>query len=170
MGTGEKIFIAGGTYTDYLNATPNIRKDTAVTYYAGDLEISREAYNKEQAAFMKVKDQYEFEPETASLIMVPDFDTLFSSLNIDVLALFGEKDTNVDWRKAKQVYESTIGNNPNASLHTQTFPNANHSLTISPTGSVREVEGNLMREGVKAEGYYRVQLDWLRQYVLNHDY
>lgn len=163
---GKQIFMKGGTYNEYLNATGNLRKDTSVVYFAGDPEISREEYEAEQKAFLKIKDQYEFDQETLSLIMVRNFDEMLSGLDIDVLALLGEKDTNVDWRKTKKLYESTIGKNPNASLTIQTFPDANHSMNISKTGSVREVEGRLMRDGKKTEGFYNIQLDWLRKNVL----
>lgn len=56
-----------------------------------------------------MKDQYEFNRETLSMIVVPNFDDILSGLSIDVLALFGEKDTNVNWHNTKQLYESTIG-------------------------------------------------------------
>ena len=163
---GRQIFMQGGAYDEYLNATGNLRKDTSVIYFAGDPEVSREEYEAEQKAFLEVKDQYEFDHETLSLIMVRNFAEMLSGLNIDVLALLGEKDTNVDWRKTKQLYESTFGKNPNALLTIQTFPNANHSMNISKTGSVREVEEKLMRDGKKAEGFYEIQLDWLRKNVL----
>ncbi len=163
---GKKIFMNGGNYDSYLNATTHIRKDTSVAYFAGDLSMSRAEYNAEQAAFMEVKDQYNFDPETLSMMMVPGFEEMLSGLEIQVLALFGEKDRHVNWRKTKKLYESTIGKNPDASLTIYTFPHANHAMNKSETGAVREVEGRLMRAGEKADGYYQIQIDWLRQNVL----
>src|SRR5690606_22027358 len=86
-------------------------------------------------------------------------------LDVHVLALFGEKNTNIDWRQTKALYESTIGKNPNATLTTHTFPKANHILSLTQTGSVREVEGQLIRGGTKADGYYDTQLNWLSNNV-----
>jgi pimeloyl-ACP methyl ester carboxylesterase len=166
---GKQIFMQGGSYNEYLNATQNLRKDTSVVYFAGDLNMPQDEYEAEQKTFLAVKDQLEFNQKTLSMMVVRDFDSMLKAANIDVLALFGEKDTNVNWRKTKRLYESTIGKNPNASLTIRTFPDANHSMNISKTGSVREVEGRLLSDGEKAEGYYEIQLDWLRKYVLAED-
>lgn len=164
---GRQIFIQGGDYESYLAATENLRKDSAVFYFAGDLTGSREEYKAEQEAYMKTKDQYEFDDETFSIMRVRNFDELLSGLDIDVLALFGEKDTNVNWRKARALYESTIGQNPNASLTIHTLPDCNHSMNVSATGSVREVEGTPLDAGVKCEGYYEAQIEWLRRYAIS---
>ena len=87
-------------------------------------------------------------------------------LDIEVLALFGEKDTNVNWRKANALYESTIGQNPNATLTVHTFPDGNHIINVTETGSVREVEGTPHGAGTKCKGYYETQIEWLRKHVL----
>lgn len=79
--------------------------------------------------------------------------------------MFGEKDTNVNWNKARALYESTIGQNPNASLTIHTFPDCNHGMSLSETGSVREVEP--LDAGVKCKGYYEAQTEWLRKYVIS---
>ena len=48
----------------------------------------------------------------------------------------------------------------------RTFPDGNHGLTLSATGSVRELEGMPLNAGVKCKDYYRAQIDWLRKYVV----
>ena len=83
------------------------------------------------------------------LVHVPGFDGILTGLDIQVLALFGEKDTNLDWRRTKALYESSIGKNRHATLVVRTFPNANHLIRLTETGSVREVEGQLIRGGTK---------------------
>lgn len=163
----KQIFIQGGDYKSYLAATENFRKDPAVFDFAGDLTGSREEYETEQEDYMKMKDQVEFDEETFSVMRVRNFAELLSGLDIDVLALFGEKDSNVNWRKAHALYESTIGQNPNATLIMHTFPNCNHNMSVSATGSVREVEGMPLDSGVKCEGYYEAQIEWLRKYVVS---
>ncbi|QEC53630.1 hypothetical protein EDD80_1253 [Anseongella ginsenosidimutans] len=101
------------------------------------------------------------------MTVVRDFDGMLSGLDIDVLALFGEKDTSVDWRKTKRLYETTIGWNTGATLTVRTFPDCNHSMNVSATGSVREVEGMPLDAGEKCKGYYETQIEWLRKYVVS---
>lgn len=40
-------------------------------------------------------------------------------------------------------------------------------MSVSATGSVREVEGMPLDSGVKCEGYYEAQIEWLRKYVIS---
>jgi uncharacterized protein len=98
---GRQIFLEGGDYDSYLAATEKLRRDPAVFYFAGNLTGSRKDYEAEQAAYLKAKGKFQFDPETLSMIRVQNFDAMLSRLDVDVLALFGEKDTNANWRKAR---------------------------------------------------------------------
>ena len=98
---GRRIFLSGGSYDAYLAATPNLRTDTAVRYVAGDLTGTRKAYEAEQQGYRQDAEAYEFDPRTMSVIRVRNFDGILAGLDLDVLALFGEKDTNADWRAAR---------------------------------------------------------------------
>lgn len=162
---GREILVQGGDYDAYLAATQNLRSDTSVFYFAGDLTGTREEYEAEQEAFMRTRSEYEFDADL-NILRVRGFEAMLSELDIDVLALFGELDTNVDWRAARALYEATIGRNAAATLTVRTFPGCNHSLNASATGSIREVEGTPLNSGPKCDGYYQAQLEWLRQYVL----
>lgn len=164
---GRHIFLQGGDYDSYLTATEKLRKDPAVLYLAGNLTMPRNDYQAEQAAYLKAKDKYEFDPDTHSMIRVQKFEQMLSGLNIDVLALFGDKDTNVDWRKARALYESTIGPNPKATLTVRTFADCNHGMSESKTGSIREVDGVPLDAGVKCKGYYEAQIEWLRKHIVS---
>jgi pimeloyl-ACP methyl ester carboxylesterase len=163
---GRRIFREGGSYDAYLAATPALRADPAVRYFAGDLTSTREAYETDQKAYLRDPAQLEIDPTTMSVVRVRNFDRVLAALDVKVLALFGEKDTNVDWRRARALYESTIGRNPDATLRIRTFPDCSHALRVSATGSVREVEGTPLDAGQKCPGYYEEQLAWLREYVL----
>ena len=163
---GREIFIHGGNYESYLAETENLRKDPSVFYFAGDLTGTKEAFVAEQEAYLRDKENYEFD-ENFSIIRVPNFAEMLSNLDIHVLALFGEKDTNVNWRDAKALYDTTVGKNHMATLTTHIFPNCNHSMSVSTSGSVREVEGTPLDSGTKCEGYYDVQIDWLKRYVVS---
>ena len=56
-----------------------------------------------------------------------------------MLALFGEKDRNVGWRKTRTLYTETIGRNPRARLTVITSPDGNHNIHQSRTGGYREM-------------------------------
>ena len=73
------------------------------------------------------------------MIYVPGFRDLLGRLDMPVLALFGEKDRNVDWRKTRALYTETIGRNPKARLTVKTFPDGNHNIHQSRTGGYREM-------------------------------
>jgi hypothetical protein len=165
--TGRRIFLDGGDYSSYLAATENLRKDPAIFYLAGNLNATEEEYYRGQESYMKVIDQYPYDSETLSMIRIRNFDKILKGLDIDVLAMFGEKDTNVDWVKAMKLYRSTIGQNPKASLSVKTFPNGNHSINVTKDGSVRELEGTPSGGGKKCSGYYETQMDWLLKYVIS---
>ena len=164
---GRQIFIQGGDYDSYLAATEHLRKDSLVFEFAGDGTGTRKEYEADQAAYRQAKGKIQFDEETLSLIRVQNFDEMLSRLNIHVLALFGEKDTNLNWRKARDLYESTIGRNPMATLTVRTFPDGNHGITVSATGTIREVEGVPLDAVVKCQGYYETQIEWLRKYVVS---
>jgi alpha-beta hydrolase superfamily lysophospholipase len=163
---GREIFFSGGNYESYLAETENLRKDSAVFYFAGDLTGTKDAFDGEQKAYLRHKEKYQFD-ENLSIIRVPNFARMLSNLDMPVLALFGKKDTNVNWRDAKALYQATIGENRKATLTIQVFPNCNHSMSVSATGSVREVEGTALDAGIKCKGYYDLQIGWLKKYVLS---
>jgi len=77
-----------------------------------------------------------------------------------VLAIFGEKDRNVNWRNTVALYSETIGKNPNASLTIRTFPDGNHNLQQARTGGLREMLQ--ASEHRASDGYYEAMSDWLR--------
>lgn len=58
---GRQILIQGGNYDSYLAATKNLRKDTSVFYFAGDLTGSNEQFEAEQKAYLNDRHKYEFD-------------------------------------------------------------------------------------------------------------
>ena len=105
--------------------------------------------------------------DMCSYVFIPDFDVMLGALEVDVLAIFGEKDLNVDWRKTRDFYQATLADNPEANLAIETFAGADHNLNLAETGSIREMQA--MTAPVKADGYYQVQIDWLREHVLERE-
>lgn len=160
---GFAITSEGGSLAEYLAATERLRHDPFMLRFTdGSPEVDPAAFAEQQRRFRSGETQ--IDPATGLMIYVPGFDALLSGLDVPVLALFGEKDMNVDWRRTRALYERTIGRNPKASLTVRTFPDANHNLHRAATGGLREMEE--MTERVPSEGYYEAQLDWLRARVL----
>src|SRR5215469_18122646 len=89
---------------------------------------------------------------------------MLARVHVPVLAIFGEKDRNVNWRSTVALYSQTIGKNPNASLTIKTFPDGNHNLQQARTGGLREMLQ--MSEHRASDGYYEGMADWLRTKVL----
>lgn len=149
-----------GTYQQYLDAAPNLRNDEFMQFMGWAGDVSEQEFLAYQDKFntgeLVVDEQEEL------MIYVPDFRGLLKSINKPVLAMFGEKDTNVDWRKTSALYQETFGSNPAASLSITTFPDGNHILRQSKTGGIREVyaEGG---DPPYVEGYYETMLVWLKQ-------
>ncbi len=158
---GNEMVANGGEYADYLAATEDYRADEFVRYLSGTDEIPSEtSFNAWRASVEALAPS--FDPETGLMIYVDGFPQLLSKLDVPVLALFGEKDTSVDWRSTKTLYEETIGVNPNASLTVRTFPDANHNLHQSTTGGFREML-EILNAPEMAPGYYDVILRWLKE-------
>ena len=148
----------GGSYEQYREAAPNLHQDPFMELMGWAGTQSEQDFLAYQQKFLT--GELTVDTQEGLMIYVPDFEEVLSSINIPVLALFGEKDTNVDWRKTAALYQKTIGANPAASLTLKTFPEGNHILKQSETGGVRE-----MREQAGdtpyVDGYYEAMLDWL---------
>lgn len=155
-----------GTYEQYLAASPNLSNDPFMKLMNWDGYYSREDFEKEQAKYNSGEILVDREDEL--MIYVPDFKQLLSSIGKPVLAMFGEKDTNVDWRKTLKLYQETIGANPNASLTIKSFPNANHILKQCDTGGIREMNQQAW-DAPYAEGYYKTMLTWLQAQNFEQD-
>ncbi len=156
---GNEIVAAGGSYSDFIEATRDYQADPLVRYLSGSNAPPDEtAFNDNRARWQDHPPS--IDPQTGLVIYVDDFPERLRSLDIPVLALFGEKDTSVDWRATKALYESSIGQNPMASLSIKTFPNGNHNLHVSETGSFREML-DILNAPERVPGYYTTILDWL---------
>jgi uncharacterized protein len=160
---GFAITSQGGSLAEYLAATERLRHDPfMLRFTGGSPEVDPAAFAEQQRRFRSGEAQVD--PATGLMIYVPGFEALLSGLEVPVLALFGEKDRNVDWRRTRALYERTIGRNPAASVTIRTFRDANHNLHRAATGGLREMEA--MTERVPSEGYYEAQVAWLRERVL----
>lgn len=159
---GFRITSQGGTFEDYLAATQDLRRDPFIAFMNGGKEEDEAAFLAEQKPFLS--GQFKVDQATGLMIYVPHFEQILSRLNVPVLAIFGAKDRNVNWRQTLALYSRTIGRNPKASLTIRTFPNGNHNLQQAQTGGLREMIE--MKEHRASVGYYETMEEWLRANVL----
>lgn len=159
---GFEITSRGGTYEDYLAATQHLRRDPFMMFLSGGRDENKETFIVDQKRFLN--GTFQVDPATGLMIYVPHFQQMLAQVNVPVLAIFGEKDRNVNWRATEALYSKTIGKNPNSSLTIRTFPDGNHNLQQAQTGGVREML--TMREHRASAGYYEAMTDWLRSRVL----
>jgi alpha-beta hydrolase superfamily lysophospholipase len=159
---GFEIMSRGGTFEDYLAATQTLRRDPFMVFLSGGKDEDEAAFLAEQKHFLS--GTFQVDEATGLMIYVPHFQHMLARVNVPVLAIFGEKDRNVNWRNTLRLYSKTIGKNPNASLAIRTFPDGNHNLQQARTGGLREMLQ--MSEHRASAGYYETMVDWLRTKAL----
>ncbi len=167
---GNLIFNSGGSYEKYLSASRTYRKNEMVQKLSGqqyvehkpgsgEYEAARKLYLKNQKKYMS--EGHAFDSESGLPIVVSNFNQVLKSVSIPVLAIFGDNDRNVDWRKTRKLYESTIGSNENSNLSAKIFENADHNIRMTKTGGYLEVQNKDYWKTPYARGYYEAMVEWL---------
>ncbi len=152
---GSKICHSGGSYESYLAATPNLGKNKFWLRFNNE-KITEKRYYTYQKTFMKEK----LDKETGLQLYIENFETTLSKINCPVLALFGEKDMNVDWTKTKTLYENTLGKNTNLTI--KSFPDCNHNLFEVRTGGFYEIQDNNLPWN-RCDDFLDTMADWLNK-------
>lgn len=148
----------GKSYEAYLNSDKNLRQNKFYKELTGGAQpYDERAFLNEQKRYLS--GEYKVNSESGLFVYVEQFPEMLSALNIPVLAIYGELDTNIDWRKSKVLYERTIGKS--ASLTVRSFPKADHMIKKSETGGIREAQ-SINYSAPYVEGYYDTMLDWLQ--------
>lgn len=164
---GHQVFCTNGTYEEYLEAIQPLRKDSTCQQlfgYTNEADFSEEAKQKYLQDQQSYTSKGYFDEASGLWVYLDDFDETLSKINCPVLALFGENDSQVDWRKTKKLYEETIGENPNSELTTKVFQNCNHSLQKCVTCAYQE---DLSALGWQAcDNYYETMEAWLRNQAI----
>jgi pimeloyl-ACP methyl ester carboxylesterase len=150
----------GDGFEAYQKATENLRKDSFWLAISGQ-QFTKEGFERTQKNVMK--ENYPYDAETGLRIYVPEFDQVLNKVNCPVLAIFGEKDSQVDWKKTTTLYRNTIGKNPGTTLTIRTFPNGNHNLFQCKTGGMKEN----FEEVEFCEGYFETMRQWLKENKLD---
>jgi len=159
---GFAITSRGGSFADYLAETQNLRRDPFIVYLSGGKDEDEASFEKAKAQFLS--GAFQVDKKTGLQIYVPHFPEMLARVNIPVLAIFGEKDRNVDWRKTIALYAKTIGQNRSASLNIRTFLDGNHNIQQAATGGFREMIE--MKDRHMCYGYFEAMETWLRTKVL----
>ncbi|WP_343914875.1 alpha/beta hydrolase family protein [Aquimarina litoralis] len=151
-----KIHHSGGSYESAQNATPNLRKNDFILRFNNGSTITEDEYYNYQKQLMKE----ELDEKTGLPIVVKDFKTILSNIKCPVLALFGESDMNVDWKKTKLLYEQTLATNTD--LEIQSFPNCDHNIRECKTGGFYEFQDNNL-PFKRCTGFLETIENWLNQ-------
>ncbi len=162
---GHKLQCTEGSFEDYLAAVKPLTEDSLCQQlfnYRAVKEITeagRLAYQKEIQNYTR---KGYFDEESGLWVYIKDFDQLLGQIACPVLALFGENDSQVDWRKTKSLYESSIAASQNAQLTTRVFEQCNHSLQKCVSCAYGEDLSTLNWQA--CNNYYETITDWLKEY------
>ncbi|MEL6943870.1 MAG: alpha/beta hydrolase [Bacteroidota bacterium] len=130
---GQIIAHRGGSFEECQEASINLSENAFLKRFNG-AAMTKESYLSWQQTFMK----YPFDEKTGLVSYIENFDSILSNIKCPVLALFGEQDKNVDWKKTKVLYQKTLGINTDLTI--KSFPNCNHNLFNCKTGGFYEIQ------------------------------
>ncbi|WP_299628069.1 alpha/beta hydrolase [uncultured Tenacibaculum sp.] len=151
-----RITHSSGSFKDYMNATKNLRKNKFLKRFNGGRVVTEKGYLAYQKEFIKMP----FDYKTNLQIYVQDFESELSKIKCPVLALFGEKDTQVDWKKTKALYQKTLGETTD--FTTKSFPNCNHNLFECRTGGFYEFQDDNL-PWVRNKDFLSAITNWLNE-------
>ena len=161
---GNNIFRKGGTFAEYEKAMQNLRKDSFWIFLNSSSE-TEESYLSKQKQF--IGERHKFDKRTGLMIYVPNFRKTLIKIQCPVLAIFGEKDANVNWRQTIALYKETIGKKTKANLTIKTYPDCNHNLKSCKTGGMKETIENSNKYQPPCDGYFETMSEWLKKEVLS---
>ncbi len=159
---GTKVFHSGGSYETYKNATRDLQKNPFLLRFINGTvgerseEENAKRYYSNQKSFMKEK----LDEATGLQVLVEDFDLILSKVNAPVLALFGENDMNVDWKKTKMLYERAMAEHTDLTI--KSFPACNHNMWLSKTGGFYEFQDNNLAYK-RCDGFLEAIENWLNK-------
>lgn len=147
----------GGTWEENQEATAPLKNDPFYIYITNGSKPTKEAYIEWQKSLLN-GENLPVNEETGLQVYVPNLDKLLNEINCPVLAIFGEKDSQVDWQKTMALYQQTMGKKHHL-LTIRTFPDGNHGLFKCTTGGYREK----LDKYQFCDGYFEAMAEWLKQ-------
>ncbi len=155
----SRVFRQGGTFDEFLGTNENLRKDSLYIRLHG--LYTRETYERDQKSYLRIKDQLKWDERTGSMVFLPGFQQIVESISCPVLAILGEKDSQVDWRRTKSFYERYIGSKDTTILRIKTLPDCNHNIMKCETGGKFEDLEKFNWE--TCDGYFETMGQWLAE-------
>ena len=153
---GNALCHSGVDYETAVAATTNLNENVFLKRFNNGHVSTEEEYYQ----FQKTFQQQGFDYQDSLAVYIENFEDILASISCPVLAIFGEKDKNVDWKKTKALYERVIG--PNADLSFRTFPDGNHNLYQCKTGGFYEMQDDGLPWN-RCEGYLEAISGWLKE-------
>ncbi|MEO1031413.1 MAG: alpha/beta hydrolase [Bacteroidota bacterium] len=150
-----KIQHSGGSFESAKKAAPNLSKNAFILRFNGGPYKEEDYYKYQETSKAQVLDE-----ATGLPIVITDFDSMLLNINCPVLAIFGEKDMHVDWKKTKALYEKTLGKTTDLTI--KSFPDTNHNLYKCKTGGFYEFQDHDL-PWERPEGFLQTLSDWLAQ-------
>ncbi len=143
----------GASYNYYLSTSKNLQKNKFWQKITNG-GISEKSYYE----YQEILQESALDKETELPLYVENFDQVLSRIDIPMLALFGEMDQAVDWKRTKSLYEKSLESNTDLTI--KTFPNCNHNMWQCTTGGIYEFEDNT-KEYVRCDGFLESITIWL---------
>ena len=143
----------GASYKYYLSATKTLQNNK-FWKRINNGGISEKAYYE----YQRILQEATLDKESELPLYVENFNQILSEINIPVLALFGEADMAVNWKKTKELYEETMGKSTDLTI--KTFPNCNHNMWQTKTGGIYEFEDSSWQY-IRCDGFLDSITNWL---------
>ena len=163
----EKFMICEGYSPEEAQKARNL---CLQRYYAASYEEYRDAaefINGHPAAktleiLEPLVDEDKYKPPKKSASIFLDPMEMIAETRIPVLAIFGEKDNNVDPVQGVEAYETTLEAAGNQFYRVEMIPNANHMLFATQTGCAREIMEQVQKGNAEfAPRLLPVLAEWL---------
>jgi len=160
---------AGWSRTDSARAAGLYRARSRATSYreylgpAKALEAIPEV--RDDLGFGGIASRGEFVPADPAGEDFLDPRDAFGSLDVPILALYGELDRNIDPVQGARAFERIIAKNPHPLSMVQTIAGADHNMVLTPDGCIQnQLQGyaNVGHPVVSAE-FYDVMAGWLER-------
>lgn len=157
----HRIVATGGSYEESIKAMQPLSNDSLSRKLFGFKKVTaiteegRLNYQQQQKSYIK---KGHFDTKSGLWVYIDDFDKILSKVTCPVLAIFGEGDSQVDWKATKALYEQVYLEKEN--LTVQTFSGCNHILQQCKTCGYRE---DLSASNwAFCDGYFESMGTWLR--------
>lgn len=160
---GHRVFCTGGTYEEAERAIAPLKKDTLCQKlfgYSDEVAVSEEEIRKQYYENQRnFTSEGHFDPQSGLWVYVPSLKAILSNIECPVLAIFGEKDSQVDWKRTMAFYQETLGKRKAKNLKIETLTQCNHNIQKCENCGFGE---DLSKYNWQAcEGYYQTMKQWL---------